>query len=129
MKQIKGVSKVVSGYAGGSDPQPTYKKICDGSSDHAEVVQVSFDDSQVSYLDLLKLFYKSHDPTTLNRQGNDSGPQYRSIILYHDEGQKQTAQKLIDELNASVYGGKVTTKLQALAHFYPAEDYKVITSL
>ena len=123
MLRVKGVTKVVSGYAGGSDPTPTYKKICNGESDHAEVVQVAFDPSVVSYLTVLKAFFKSHDPTTLDRQGNDEGPQYRSIILYHDLDQKQVAQALITELNKQVYNGKVVTKLQQFLNFFPAEDY------
>ena len=122
-KQVKGVSKVVSGYAGGKDPAPTYKKICDGESDHAEVIQVAYDDSVVEYLTLLKLFFKAHDPTTLNRQGNDVGAQYRSIVLYHDEEQRQTAQKLIESLNKEVYNGKITTLLQPIGQFFPAEQY------
>ena len=123
IKQIKGVSKVVSGYAGGKDPSPTYKKICDGQSDHAEVIQVTYDENTVSYLTLLKLFFKAHDPTTLNQQGNDIGTQYRSIILYHDDAQKDTAQKLLDDLNKSVYGGKITTQLQKYTTYFPAEEY------
>lgn len=123
MLRVKGVTKVVSGYAGGSDPTPTYKKICSGASDHAEVVQVTFDPSIVTYLTVLKAFFKSHDPTTLNRQGNDEGPQYRSIILYHDAEQKQTAQSLMAELNKQVYEGKLVTLLQQYSAFYPAEDY------
>ena len=121
--RVKGVNKVVSGYAGGTDPSPTYKKVCDGSSDQAEVVQVTFDDSAISYLSILKAFFKSHDPTQLNRQGNDVGPQYRSIILYHDEEQKKVAQALIGELNTKVFGGKIVTLLQQYKQFFPAEDY------
>ena len=123
MLKVKGVSKVVSGYAGGKDPAPTYKKICNDESDHAEVVQVTYNESVSSYLHILKAFFHAHDPTTLNRQGNDHGAQYRSIILYHDEQQKQVAEKLIAELNKNVFDGKIVTKLEKLDKFFPAEDY------
>ena len=121
--RVKGVSKVVSGYAGGKDPSPSYKKICDGLSDHAEVIQVTYDPNVVSYLNLLKAFFASHDPTTLNRQGNDVGTQYRSIILYHDEEQHQAAKHFLDQMNKTVYSGKVVTELTKLEKFFPAEDY------
>ena len=123
LQNVKGMLKVVSGYAGGTDKTPNYKKICDGSSDHAEVIQCTFDEAVVSYHTVLKAFFKSHDPTTLNRQGNDSGPQYRSIILYHDQAQHDVAKKMIQELNTHIYGGKVVTILQKFEHFYPAEEY------
>ena len=123
IQKVNGVVKVVSGYAGGKDTAPTYKKICNGQSDHAEVIQVTFDPSKLTYLSLLKAFFKAHDPTTLNYQGNDHGTQYRSIILYHDEEQKATAKALIEELNKNIFSGKIVTLLQPYDHFYPAEDY------
>ena len=123
LKTLQGVSKVTSGYAGGHKANPTYREVCSESTGHAEVVQVEYNPSVVTYLTLLKAFFKSHDPTTLNRQGNDRGTQYRSIILYHDEAQKAEAVRLVGYLNNKVYAGKVVTKIVPLEKFYPAEDY------
>lgn len=119
--QIRGVEKIVSGYAGGATENPTYEAVCTGETNHAEVILVDFDESQVSYDDLLHVFFAIHDPTTLNRQGNDIGTQYRSVIYYFDEQQKQDAEKLIAELKAE--GMDVVTELSPMPTFYPAEDY------
>lgn len=123
--ELKGVIRELPGYAGGStgSPQaaPTYEEVCSGKTGHAEVTKVEFDPSQISYEDLLNVFFYTHDPTTLNRQGNDVGTQYRSVIFYANEGQKIAAQKFIDKLNES--GPKIVTKLEPLKEFYKAEDY------
>jgi peptide-methionine (S)-S-oxide reductase len=122
--QIDGVISVVSGYAGGTRPDPTYEQVCSGRTDHAEVVQVSFDPQKIRYEDLLEIFWKAHDPTTLNRQGADVGTQYRSIILYHDEAQREAAQKSKSELETSGrLKGPVVTEITPLEAFYPAEVY------
>lgn len=123
LKRVKGVKTIVSGYAGGPEVNPTYREVCSGKTGHAEVIQVEFDPSIVTYLTILKAFFKSHDPTQLNRQGNDIGPQYRSIILYHDEEQKKTAEAVVKHLNEEVWNGKVVTQVEPLEVFYPAEDY------
>ena len=121
---INGVEKVVSGYSGGRNPNPTYEDVCSGSTGHAEVVQVTFDPGVVSLRELLKVFFTLHDPTTKDRQGNDVGPQYRSIILYRDEAQKSAAEEVIEEIDASeMWGGSAVTELQPFEAFYPAEDY------
>ncbi|MCB0509644.1 MAG: peptide-methionine (S)-S-oxide reductase MsrA [Chitinophagales bacterium] len=122
MQQLEGVEKVVSGYAGGSVPgKPTYREVCSGLTGHAEVTQVSFDPAKLSYEDLLMIFMTSHDPTTLNRQGADVGTQYRSIIMYHSEEQKATAEKVLAKL-ASYYSDKIVTSVEALTTFYEAEE-------
>ncbi len=119
--QIKGVEKVVSGYSGGNLPGvPTYREVCSGLTGHAEVIQVSFDPKVVSYRDLLNIFMTSHDPTTLNQQGEDIGTQYRSVIFYHDEVQKETAKKVLEEM-ASMYDRPIVTELAPLDKFFPAE--------
>jgi peptide-methionine (S)-S-oxide reductase len=123
-QDLKGVSKVQSGYAGGHVPHPTYEQVCTGTTDHAEVVQISFDPSVVSYDDLLHVFFTIHDPTTLNRQGEDVGTQYRSAIFYHTPEQKATAERVIRELGAEgLWDDPVVTALQPLQAFYPAEEY------
>lgn len=123
-EQAQGVSAVVSGYAGGARPNPTYEQICTGVTGHAEVVQITFDPQVISYRTLLEIFFTIHDPTTLNRQGNDRGTQYRSIIFYHDELQKTTAQQVMQEITqAAIWDSPLVTELQPLAHFYPAETY------
>ena len=122
-KRVKGVLSVQNGYAGGTDPTPSYKKICSGQSDHAEVIQVKYDESQATYDKLLAAFFLSHDPTQLNKQGNDVGTQYRSIILYHDEDQQTKAENFIKNLNQSKYNGKVVTQVQQYTEFFPAEKY------
>jgi len=122
--ELQGVSKVVSGYAGGHVPNPTYRQICTGRTGHAEVVQVAYDPAQVSFRDILEVFFTVHDPTTLNRQGADVGTQYRSVICYHDEEQRQIAEEMIAELNAAgVWPDPIVTEVTPLDNFYPAEDY------
>ncbi|MFQ5400956.1 MAG: peptide-methionine (S)-S-oxide reductase MsrA [Anaerolineae bacterium] len=122
--ELQGVSKVVSGYAGGHVPNPTYRQICTGRTGHAEVVQVTYDPNQVSFRDILEVFFTVHDPTTLNRQGADVGTQYRSVILYHNEEQRQIAEGMIAELNtAGVWSDPIVTEVTPLDIFYPAEDY------
>lgn len=122
--QLEGVSDVVSGYSGGHVDNPTYRQICDGDTGHAEVVQVRFDPAKLSYRELLEVFFSVHDPTTLNRQGNDVGPQYRSAIFYHSAEQERTATELINELNESrAYTRPIVTEVTPFERFYPAEDY------
>lgn len=122
--ELNGVEKVVSGYAGGHVKHPTYREVCSGSTGHAEVVQVTFDPAVISYADILRVFFTIHDPTTLNRQGADVGTQYRSIILYHDETQKQTAVEVMNEIAAQrIWPNPLVTELAPLDAFYPAEEY------
>jgi peptide-methionine (S)-S-oxide reductase len=121
-ERIAGVKSVVVGYAGGTRPNPTYEQVCAGTTGHAEVVQVEFDPQAISYAKILELFWKSHDPTTLNRQGADVGPQYRSIILYSDEAQRRTAEDSRREA-AGLFQRPIVTELQPLTTFYRAEDY------
>jgi peptide-methionine (S)-S-oxide reductase len=122
--EIKGVHSVESGYAGGHTDHPTYRDICNGDTGHAEVIQVHFDPSVVSYRDLLNVFFAIHDPTTLNRQGADVGTQYRSAIFYHDEEQKKIAEELIRDLNAQqIWDKPIVTQVEKLDKFYVAEDY------
>jgi peptide-methionine (S)-S-oxide reductase len=121
---IKGVEQVLSGYSGGRDANPTYEDVCTGTTGHAEVAQITFDPSVVSLHDLLNIFFTLHDPTTKDRQGNDVGTQYRSIILYRDEAQKAAAEEAIREIDASgAWDAKAVTEVQPFKAFYPAEDY------
>ena len=121
---LKGVQSVESGYMGGRTLNPTYEDICTGTTGHAEVIRVSFDPAELSCADLLRVFFTIHDPTTLNRQGNDSGTQYRSAIFYHSEEQKKVAHEIIAEVTAEkVYGGKIVTEVTAASTFYVAENY------
>jgi peptide-methionine (S)-S-oxide reductase len=120
--ELKGVTDVVSGYAGGHTPNPTYRQVCSGTTGHAEVVQVTFDPSVISYGDLLDVFFTIHDPTTLNRQGNDSGTQYRSAIYYHTAEQKATAEQKIAEAGHN-WERPIVTEVAPAPTFYPAEDY------
>jgi peptide-methionine (S)-S-oxide reductase len=123
-EQLKGVQKVVSGYAGGQTPNPTYPEVCTGETGHAEVVQITYDPQIVTFKDLLEVFFTIHDPTTLNRQGADVGTQYRSAIFYHNEAQKQVAEQVIAEMTAAgVWPRPIVTQVTALEAFYPAEDY------
>ncbi len=123
-QQLKGVSKVVSGYSGGRVPNPTYQQVCTGTTGHAEVIQVTFDPAVISYPDLLEAFWRSHDPTTLNRQGNDHGTQYRSVIFAHNDKQKQLAEAYKRKIDAAgVFSSPVVTEIVPFAAFYPAEDY------
>ncbi|MBD0830806.1 peptide-methionine (S)-S-oxide reductase MsrA [Aestuariibaculum sediminum] len=121
--EIKGVEKVVSGYTGGQAPgKPTYREVCSGLTGHAEVVQVTFDADVVSFHDLIVVFMTSHDPTTLNRQGADVGTQYRSVIYYHNDMQKNIAQQVLIEM-APYYENSIVTEISELGVFYDAEDY------
>jgi peptide-methionine (S)-S-oxide reductase len=121
-EQLRGVERVVSGYAGGTVPNPTYRAVCEGNTGHAEVVQLSFDPAEISYRDLLHVFFTIHDPTTPNRQGNDIGTQYRSAIFFHDAGQRATAEAVIGELTAGgVWPDPIVTTVVPLDRFYPAE--------
>jgi len=123
-EQLQGVSKVESGYSGGSTPAPTYRDVCEGDTGHAEVVQVTFDPAVLSYPDLLDVFFAIHDPTTLNRQGNDVGTQYRSAIFYHSPEQKRAAEEKIAQLTADrVFDAPIVTEVVPFPHFYKAEGY------
>ncbi|MDQ3556600.1 MAG: peptide-methionine (S)-S-oxide reductase MsrA [Gemmatimonadota bacterium] len=121
-EQLQGVSRVVSGYAGGHVPNPSYEQVCGKGTGHAEVVQVTWDPETVSFQELLEVFFTIHDPTTPNRQGADVGPQYRSVILYHSPEQKETAEQVIAELGEQgVWDAPIVTELVPLTEFYPAE--------
>lgn len=123
-ERLKGVSAVTSGYAGGEDPNPTYEKVCGGRTGHAEVIQVEFDPDLVSFPTLLDVFFLSHDPTTLNRQGADVGTQYRSVVFWHDSTQEAATRMAIESLNATgQLSGPVVTQVAPLVRFYPAEAY------
>jgi peptide-methionine (S)-S-oxide reductase len=122
--QLKGVTDVVSGYAGGRIPNPTYQQVCTGMTGHAEVVQITYDPAIISFGDLLDVFFTIHDPTTLNRQGADVGTQYRSVIFTHSPEQEQIArQKIADLTAAGVWDDPIVTEIKPLDRFYPAEDY------
>jgi len=122
--QLKGVESVESGYSGGHAPNPTYTQVCDGGTGHAEVVKVTFDPQVLSYHDLLKVFFSIHDPTTLDRQGNDVGTQYRSAIFHHDEAQKKVAEQVIEEItDAHIWEDTIVTEVVPFDKFYMAEDY------
>lgn len=122
--RIDGVESVVPGYAGGSTENPSYEQVCGGDTGHAEVARIAYDKSKVSYSKILDVFWKAHDPTTVNRQGADVGTQYRSIILYHDDEQRRTAEESKQALENSDYFDKpVVTEIHALDTFYPAEEY------
>jgi peptide-methionine (S)-S-oxide reductase len=123
-EQLRGVDRVQSGYAGGTVPKPSYEQVCTGSTGHAEVAQVTFDPTVLTYRDLLDVFFATHDPTTRNRQGADVGTQYRSAIFYHTPEQQQVAEARIAELNAAqIWNGPIVTEVVPLRAFYPAEDY------
>ena len=123
-EQLRGVGEITSGYSGGHTPNPTYQSVCTGATGHTEVVQVEFDSDEISYRDLLGVFFTLHDPTTLDRQGGDVGTQYRSAIFYHDEEQRRTAEDLVKELEAEhVFDDPIVTKIEPLVAFYPAEEY------
>ena len=123
-EQLQGVHSVKSGYSGGARPNPSYEEICSGATGHAEVVQIVFEPSVTPYREVLQIFFAIHDPTTLNRQGNDVGTQYRSVIFFHSKEQSDTARTVIGELDQSgVFSDPVVTELTPLEHFYPAEDY------
>lgn len=121
---LEGVTDVVSGYSGGHKENPTYAEVCTGETGHAEVVQITFDPKIVSYADILRVFFTVHDPTTLNRQGNDVGTQYRSAIFYHNPEQKRTAEEIRDEIAAAgIYDDPIVTEITPFNRFWPAEDY------
>ncbi|MGO4821265.1 MULTISPECIES: peptide-methionine (S)-S-oxide reductase MsrA [unclassified Flavobacterium] len=122
--ELKGVQSVKSGYIGGQTLNPTYKEICNGDTGHAEAIQITFNPTVISFGELLEVFFATHDPTTLNRQGNDVGTQYRSEIFYHNEAQKEIAQDYMELLaNEAVFDKKIVTKLSEATTFYEAEDY------
>ena len=124
LESLDGVKKVVSGYSGGTVANPTYKEVCEGTTGHAECVEVTFDPKVISYADLLEAFFRSHDPTSLNRQGNDVGTQYRSVIFYHNDAQKALAEKAKVELDKSgAYSKPIVTEITKAVKFYLAEDY------
>lgn len=121
---LEGVADVVSGYSGGHKENPTYQEVCSETTGHAEVVQVKFDPKVLSYADLLRVFFAIHDPTTLNRQGNDIGTSYRSAIFYHSKEQEQTAHEIIDEVTREgIYDDPIVTEVSQFDKFWPAEDY------
>lgn len=123
-EQVRGVKQVISGYAGGARPNPNYEQICTGATGHAEVVQLTFDSSVISFRQLLEIFFAIHDPTTLNRQGNDVGTQYRSVIFCQDDEQQQQAHTLIAELTtAHAFNSPIVTEIKGIVPFYPAETY------
>ena len=122
--QVRGVTDVASGYAGGTVANPSYELVCTGSTGHAEVVKVTFDPSVISYREILEIFFDIHDPTTLNRQGGDIGTQYRSAIFYQNEQQKVETEAVVRELtDAGAYSSPIVTEVTALSAFYPAEEY------
>ena len=123
-RDLKGVKKVESGYAGGQYPNPSYRDVCSGMTGHAEVVQITFDPVEISFRDLLGVFFTIHDPTTLNRQGGDVGTQYRSAIFYHSDEQRDAAEQVIDELNRNkVWDDPIVTQVTAYTNYFPAEEY------
>jgi peptide-methionine (S)-S-oxide reductase len=123
-QQLKGVESVVSGYSGGAMDHPTYDDICLGTTGHAEVIRVTYDPAVVSYEELLEVFWKTHDPTTLNRQGVDEGTQYRSVVFYHNDEQKKLAEKYKGKLDAAgVFEAPIVTEISPLTKFFAAEDY------
>ncbi len=123
-QELAGVVSVTSGYAGGHTESPTYRDVCTGTTGHAEVVQIRFDPDTIDYRGILEVFFSIHDPTTPDRQGHDVGPQYRSIIFYHDDAQRATAAALIDELEReAVFDAPIVTRVEAYSAFYPAEAY------
>jgi peptide-methionine (S)-S-oxide reductase len=123
-QKLKGVERVVSGYIGGTVPDPTYEQVCTGRTGHAEAIQVTFDPAVISYRELLEIFFAFHDPTTLDRQGPDSGTQYRSAIFPHDEEQRRTAESVIAELERNqTFDAPIVTTIEPATTFYPAEQY------
>jgi peptide-methionine (S)-S-oxide reductase len=123
-QQLRGVQSVTSGYSGGHVPQPTYEQVCSKRTGHVEVVQIAFDPRQISYVELLEVFFRTHDPTTIDRQGNDAGPQYRSVIFYHSESQRRAAEQIRQSLDSfGAYSGPIVTAIEPAAEFYPAETY------
>ena len=122
--QLRGVTDVVSGYSGGHTANPTYRQVCSETTGHAEAVQIKFDADEISFADILRVFFTVHDPTQLNRQGNDVGESYRSAIFFHSPEQEKTAHEIIAEVaDEGLYGGKIVTEVTPFTNFYPAEDY------
>lgn len=123
-KRLKGVNSVLPGYSGGEVENPTYEEVCDGATGHAEAIQIDFDPSIISYELLLEIFFYTHDPTTPNQQGNDIGPQYRSVVFYHDDEQKIIAKEIIKKLeDENIFQRPIVTKIEPFINFYEAEDY------
>ena len=123
-QNLKGVTKVISGYMGGQTENPTYKEVCNGDSGHAEIIQIEFNEQEIRFEDLLLVFFKTHDPTTLNRQGNDAGTQYRSVVFYETAEQKAAAESMIDNLEKEmVFNRPIVTEITPISKFYSAEDY------
>ena len=123
-ERVKGVSTVVSGYSGGKVKNPGYKEVCSGLTGHAEVIQITYDPAEVSFVELLEIFFKTHDPTTLNRQGADVGTQYRSVVFYHTEEQKKETEEIISKLEEEgIWKDPIVTEVTGFDIFYPAEDY------
>lgn len=122
-RSVRGVESSISGYSGGTKETADYKTVCSGSTDHAEVIQVTFDPSVIDYEQILKIFFTVHDPTTPNRQGNDVGPQYRSVIFYHDEAQREIAERMKAEYATQVWDDPIVTKIDPFDTFYEAEAY------
>lgn len=123
-QNLRGVTKVVSGYMGGHTDNPTYKDICNGDTGHAEIIQIEYNENEISFDDLLLIFFKTHDPTTLNRQGNDAGTQYRSVIFYESPEQKSQAENMVDKLEKEmVFDRPIVTEITPISKFYSAEDY------
>jgi len=124
IQSLRGVEHVEAGYSGGKVKDPTYQEVCSGRTGHVEVVQITFDPAEISFRDLLFIFFSTHDPTTLNSQGADVGTQYRSVVFYHNDTQRKTAETVIAELEEeNVFSGPIVTELAPLDVFYPAEDY------
>lgn len=123
-KRLKGVISVLPGYSGGLNENPSYEEVCTGETGHAEVIQIEFENEEIPFKKILEVFFTTHNPTTLNQQGADKGTQYRSAIFYHDEKQKETAEKLKKELEKeTLYKESIVTKITPFTNFYPAEDY------
>jgi peptide-methionine (S)-S-oxide reductase len=123
-QQLEGVEKVTSGYGGGHVANPSYKEVCNGTTGHAECIQVIYDPKKITYDELLEVFWQTHDPTTLNRQGNDVGTQYRSVVFYHNNEQKEKAEHYKAELDKSgAFNNPIVTEITAFTNFYPAENY------
>ncbi len=123
-QRLKGVETVVSGYSGGFVENPSYEEVCSGTTGHAEATQIKYDPAQISYEELLEVFWKTHDPTTLNQQGNDFGPQYRSAIFYHNDEQRRLAEEYKKKLGAAhIWDKPIVTEITAFTNFYPAENY------
>ncbi|WP_372773397.1 peptide-methionine (S)-S-oxide reductase MsrA [Mangrovibacterium sp.] len=123
-KELKGVISVTSGYSGGEIINPSYREVCSGRTGHAEAVEIEFNPEVLSFVEILEVFFATHDPTTLNRQGGDTGTQYRSVIFYHNDRQKQIAEAVITQLNSGqIFGTKVVTEVSPWTNFFPAEEY------